>query len=67
MANEIVDNESLRAIQQASIEQGKERRRIALKMHTEGKSLREIGLAFGFSRERARQLVARAIKESQPQ
>ena len=41
------------------------RRQQALKMHTEqNKSLKEIGDHFGVTRERARQMVAKAIKEN---
>ena len=40
------------------------RRRRAYKLRQQGKSLKEIGLALGVSRERARQLVAAAIKET---
>lgn len=39
------------------------RRRRAYKLRQQGKSLKEIGIALGVTRERARQLVAAAIKE----
>jgi len=39
------------------------RRMVALSMRNQGKTFQEIGEVFGVSRERARQLVARAIRE----
>lgn len=39
------------------------RRQEALKLHRDGASLKDIGAKFGVGRERARQLVAAAIRE----
>ena len=47
----------------AALRKAQQRRRQALSMQQSGKSLKEIGAALGVSRERARQLVAAAIKE----
>ena len=41
-----------------------ERRMLALSMRYQGKTFREIGQYFGVTRERARQLVTRALRES---
>jgi DNA-directed RNA polymerase specialized sigma subunit len=43
-----------------------ERRAIALRMFQEGKRYKEIGDVLGITRERARQLVAKAIKANAP-
>ena len=47
----------------AALRKAQQRRRQALSMQQSGKSLKEIDAALGVSRERARQLVAAAIKE----
>lgn len=47
-----------------ALQRAKQRRLQALKMHQQKKSLREIGEALNVSRERARQLVAAAIRDT---
>lgn len=48
---------------EAMLKKAPGRRKTALHMRQAGKSLKEIGEALGVTRERARQLVAAAIKE----
>ena len=48
----------------ASLRAAKKRRAQALAMHKQRISFTKIGAALGVTRERARQLVAKAIKES---
>lgn len=50
----------------AKLKEQRDRAMTALKMQQSGKSLKEIGEHFGVSRERARQLVAKAIQEGAP-
>lgn len=53
---------------EAMLEASRERQRKALKMQTEDhKSLKEIGDHFGVSRERARQMIAKAMREATTQ
>lgn len=48
----------------AALKLAKKRRQQALAWHLSGKSLKEIGVALGVTRERARQLVAAANREA---
>ena len=50
---------------QAMMKDAASRRQTALQMRQAGKSLREIGEFFGVTRERARQMVAAAIRDNQ--
>lgn len=47
----------------AKLRESKRRRQQALTMRRKGKRLQEIGDALGVTRERARQLVAKALQE----
>jgi DNA-directed RNA polymerase sigma subunit (sigma70/sigma32) len=58
-------NKRINAAQQAVNQEARRRRAEALAMQTAGKSLKEIGDHFQVSRERARQMVARAIQDAQ--
>ena len=49
-----------------ALKRQEERRAIALRMFQEGKRYKEIGEALEITRERARQLVAKAIKANAP-
>jgi len=49
-----------------ALKRQEERRTIALRMFQEGKRYKEIGNVLGITRERARQLVAKAIKANAP-
>ena len=51
-------NEQIKGLRDAA-----KRRKQALAMQQAGKTLKEIGEHFGVTRERARQLIAKAIKE----
>ena len=48
----------------AMLKEASQRRQKALKLQQENKSLKEIGAILGVSRERARQLIAAAIREN---
>lgn len=48
----------------AALKAAKKRRQDALRMFQAGKKYKEIGEHFGVTRERARQLVAKAIEEN---
>lgn len=50
-----------------ALEESKRRRAQALKLFKAGKKYKDIGEALGVSRERARQLVAKAQQEAAPQ
>ena len=49
-----------------ALKRQEERRAIAFRMFQEGKRYKEIGDVLGITRERARQLVAKAIEENAP-
>ena len=49
-----------------ALKRQEERRATALRMFQEGKRYKEIGNVLGITRERARQLVAKAIKANAP-
>jgi len=53
--------------QQQMMTEARQRRAQVLAMHREGKSLKQIGDDLGVTRERARQLLAKALKETSPQ
>lgn len=48
----------------AALKEAKKRRQNALRMFRAGQKYKEIGKHFGVTRERARQLVAKAIQEN---
>lgn len=50
---------------QAMLAESRKRRQQALALRQGGMSLQEIGTRFGVTRERARQMVAAALKEKQ--
>ena len=51
----------------AAVKEAHRRRKQALAMFRRGVKYKEIGEALGITRERARQLVAKAIKEQAPE
>ena len=58
-------NKRINTALDAVMTEARRRRAQALDMHTkQGKSLKEIGEFFGVTRERARQLVAKGMKEA---
>jgi DNA-directed RNA polymerase sigma subunit (sigma70/sigma32) len=58
-------NKRINAAQEAVNREARRRRAEALAMQQKGKSLKEIGEHFQVSRERARQMIARAISDGQ--
>ena len=56
-------NRRINAAQAAVNAEASRRRQEALKLRQAGKSLKEIGDIYGVSRERARQMVVKAIAE----